>query len=95
MLTVEIYISPENEVLATTEVRPLFQSGIRRYPLQQGKWYKLAKECDIPPAPNSDDFIWVCQYEDDELFKAIPHKPEHFLTIQQWRENRLKDILVD
>ena len=91
MLTVEIYISPENEVLATTEVRPLFQSGIRRYPLEQGKWYKLAKEVDIPLAPNSGDFIWVCQYEDDE--KAIPHKPEHFLSIQQWREWQLKNIL--
>lgn len=87
MTTSQIYISPDRKVLATTEVRPMFQSGISRWPLESGRWYKLAKEEDIPPAPNRVDFIWVVQYS-----KAIPHKPEHFLTIQQWREGQIMKL---
>lgn len=92
MTTSQIYISPDKKVLATTEVRPMFQSGITRWPLESGRWYKLAKEEDIPPAPNRGDFIWVVQYEDDELSKAIPHKPQHFLTIQQWGEGQIMKL---
>lgn len=88
-----VYISPDRMVLATTEVRPMFQSGMRRYPLEKGRWYKLSKVDEIQPGPNSHEFIWVVQYEDDELFKNIPHKSEHFLTIEEWRSLQLGKLV--
>ncbi len=91
-MTDKVYISPERMVLAIEEVRPMFQSGVRRYPLEKGKWYKISKREDIPPSPNGHEFVWVVQYEDDELFKNIPHKPEHFLTVEQWRNSQLNLI---
>jgi hypothetical protein len=91
MTTSEIYISPDKKVLATSEVRPMFQSGISRYPLERGKWYKLSEEVDIPISPRSSEFIWVIQY-DLRTSKPIPHKPEHFLTMQQWREDQIMKL---
>lgn len=88
-----VYVSPDGMVLATAQVKPMFQSGIRRYPLEKGRWYKLSKEEDIQPGPNSHEFVWVVQYEEDELFKNIPHKPEHFLTIEEWRDDQLQKLL--
>lgn len=88
-----IYISTDGMVLAIEEVRPMFQSGVRRYPLEKGKWYKISKREDIPPSPNGHEFVWVVQFEDDELFKNIPHKPEHFLTIEEWRNLQIEKLL--
>jgi hypothetical protein len=92
-----VYVSPDGMVLATAQVKPMFQSGIRRYPLEKGKWYKLSKKEDIQPGPNgpnlNHEFIHIVQYEDDELFKNIPHKLENFLTIEEWRDNQLEKLL--
>lgn len=90
-LVESVYVSPDGEVLATSEVRPMFQSGISRYPLEKGKWYKVVTE-NIPVAPFSRDFVWINQYADDELFKAIPHNPQNFLTKSQWREKQIGEL---
>lgn len=53
----------------------------------------MKEEADRVPSPNGHEFVWVVQYEEDELFKNIPHKPEHFLTIEEWRDNQLQKLL--
>lgn len=89
----EVYISPDRKVMAIKDIRPMFQSGIRRYPLEKGRWYKLSKKEEISPGPNSNEFIWVIQYEEDELFKNIPHKPEYFLTVEEWRNSQIEKLI--
>ena len=88
MTSSELYISPEGLVQAITDVNPLFQSGISRYPLIKGKWYKLSV-VENSPTSNYREFIWI---EDDQS-KRFWHEREHFLTIQAWRESQLNKLL--
>lgn len=89
----KVYVSPDGMVLSKNEIKPHFSNGIRRYPLEKGRWYKISKKEEIPTGPYGESFIWVVQYEDDELFKNIPHNPEYFITVEEWRDIQLKKLI--
>lgn len=91
MIPNEIYISPEGFVQATVDVDPLFQSGISRYPLTKGEWYKLSVAENSPTANYRDKFIWI----ENSQSKRFPHKKEYFLTVEVWRESQLSKLLSD
>ena len=84
-----VYTSPDNQVLCKVDVKFLLQYGIERYGLTKDKWYKLAPSDMIQPAPNNDQFIHIIQLDG----KAIPHKPEHFVSICEWRQSQLNKLL--
>lgn len=62
--------------------------SIRVYGLTKGKWYEVADISQISPAPNRDEFIHIFQIDG----KVIPHSPEDFITIDEWRETKLKEL---
>ncbi len=62
---------------------------ILKYGLTKNKVYTLAESDQISSAPNNDDFIHVVQIDG----KVIPHSPENFITIDEWREKQIKKIL--
>ena len=62
--------------------------GIKKYGLTKGKWYQVANANQIAPATNRDEFIHIFQIDG----KVIPHSPEDFLTPDEWREMKLKEL---
>jgi hypothetical protein len=60
---------------------------IRTYGLTKNKVYQLS---DVnQSAPNSHELIYVIQIDG----KIIPHLPEDFYSIDEWREKQIKKIL--
>jgi hypothetical protein len=80
----EIYKSPDGMAYVINDFNPEPERP-EQFGLKIG-WYELG---DIVIAPNSYDYIWVVQ---DGM--SIPHEPKHFMTISEWRENRLEKIGV-
>ena len=96
----EIYVSPDNEVLVTN-FKPEFivtNQGYRfiihednklaeaQYHLEIGRWYKVGEKSI---APNANDFIYVIH--DNGVH--VGHLPKNFMTISEWRERQLNEIL--
>jgi hypothetical protein len=60
---------------------------IVQYGLTKNKVYQLSDK--IQSAPNSHELIYVIQIDG----KIIPHSPEDFYSIYEWREKQIKKIL--
>jgi hypothetical protein len=64
-----------------------FDGVIVQYGLTKNKVYQLS---DVnQSAPNSHELIYVIQIDG----KIIPHLPEDFYSIDEWREKQIKKIL--
>lgn len=64
-----------------------FDGVIVQYGLTKNKIYQLS---DVnQSAPNSHELIYVIQIDG----KIIPHLPEDFYSIDEWREKQIKKIL--
>jgi hypothetical protein len=60
---------------------------IIKYGLTKNKVYQVS---DVnQSAPNSHEFIYLIQIDG----KIIPHLPESFYSIEEWREKQIKEIL--
>jgi hypothetical protein len=64
-----------------------FDGVIVQYGLTKNKIYQLS---DVNQSvPNSHELIYVIQIDG----KIIPHLPEDFYSIDEWREKQIKKIL--
>ena len=84
----EIYVSPDNEVLVTNFNPHYHGKELKesQYTLKVNRWYKVGEKAI---APNATDFIYVIH--DDGVH--IGHLPENFMTISEWREKQIQNIL--
>jgi hypothetical protein len=64
-----------------------FDGVIVQYGLTKNKIYQLS---DVNQSvPNSHELIYVIQIDG----KILPHLPEDFYSIDEWREKQIKKIL--
>ena len=64
--------------------------SIFRYGLKKNKIYKVAEKHQISPAPNNDECIHIL-YDDGAV---VPQDPNDFLTVDEWREEKLNDLNI-